>query len=932
MESRLFGIVHDLLCESGIRNDKKALNYSISLKKHLGLDSIACGELFRRIEDEFHIVLPNHVMYSAETLQDVANAISNANNQIKFDKTQVKQLEKTHIDPSKAHTLCDVLLLHASATPGRVHAYIQNEDNIEKAITYQDLLKESLKIADYLNKKGIQKSETVGIMLPTSASFLYSFFGVLLAGGVPVPVYPPARINHLEDYVKKEGKILSNASIRFLITFNQTKLIHPLLKSLVPSLKSVLAIETLLEGDEPITFVPPPVNTHDIALIQYTSGSTMDPKGVVLTHLNILANIRAYGEAIQITSNDVCVSWLPLYHDLGLIGNWLGSLYFGVPLVLFSPLDFLNRPEQWLWAIHRYRGTISAAPNFGYELCVNKIRSNQLEGLDLSSWRIAVNGAEVIRPATIEKFYNKFAACGYKRETMLPVYGLAETTLGLTATPLNRGVRIDTINRSVFEKNHRAEPWDQQNKGNDLEFVSCGKPIPRHTIQIVDAHGQTLPERCVGEIQFLGPSSLQEYYKNAEASKAAFHNGWWDTGDLGYIADGELFVTGRKKDQIIKAGRNFMPADIEHIVTQISGVRAGCVIAFSVDDTKKSAEQLIIVAETNEKMELQLLEKEVRFRVNEALDIMPDEIVLLPPRSIPKTSSGKLQRSECKKRYLENNLNKTKIPVWLQFLKLIGLSCLFKLKSASQLIEKFLYTLYITMWLLPTFIIVWFLILFSSKSTSTRIIRYWAQFIFFISLCPLKVEKKAYLRSAPVQIFVANHASYLDSFLLMSVLPENVCLVGKNTLLKIPVLKTFLKKLNYLAIDKLDESKALESIEIIKTNIKNGKSILFFPEGTFGYAEGLRPFKLGAFKIAVDMEVPICPIAISGLRYALRGNSFLFKWHSLNVVCGEPIFAGSREWNEVVKLKQHAYSFILEHIGEPKLDFIIGELSASKSK
>lgn len=930
MENRLLGIVHALIKENGLSYNHQTLAFNYSLQGHLGLDSISRAELFRRVEEEFKVRLPDQVLKSIETLQDILDGLLNIDKHSITDSHQRSKtiVAETHTDASLAMTLGEVLTLHAKKTPNRSHIYLQKDDGKEEVITYQHLLNEAHKIANHLLQKGLYKSETVGIMLPTDRSFFYSFLGVLLAGGIPVPIYPPTRINQLESYIKKESLILSNASIRYLITFDQAKLLSRLLKSFVPSLKSVLCADTLLEEGNS-SMISESANFNDIALIQYTSGSTSHPKGVVLTHQNILENIRAYGEALEITSKDVCVSWLPLYHDLGLIGNWLGSLYFGVPLVTFSPIDFLNRPEKWLWAIHHHRGTISAAPNFAYELCVNKLNPHKLDGLDLSSWRVAVNGAEMINRHTLDRFYEKYAPYGFRKESILPVYGLAENALGLTATPLNRGMHVDIIQRAPFENKQEAIPATNINDKDYLEIVSCGKVLPRHQIRIMSKEGQVLSDRQVGQIQFKGPSNMQGYFNDSKATDAIYHEGWWDTGDLGYIANSEIYITGRKKDIIIKAGRNFIPTDIEQLTAEIPGIRRGCVISFSLKEVKEATEGFAIVAETSES-NLKKLEQEINCKIVETLNIAPDKIILVPPRTIPKTSSGKLQRAECKKMYLENKLGKTHSPLWFQFSKLGLKSALVKGMNLLKLIEKFLYTIYMGFWALATLPLVWLLIFFLPEKHSSRLVRLWCRFIGVISCIPIRIRDKENILKHRQQIFVANHTSYIDFAVLLSILPESVCVVGKKSLSKTPIIQSFFKKLGYNTVDKHNAIQALEDIEVIKERLREGKSILIFPEGTFLYVEGLRSFKLGAFKLAVEMQVPICPIAISGTRYVLRENSLLFKWHPIKVTVGASLMPKSQTWKEVIRLKNAAYSTILSNCGEENLDFVVVKHSESQ--
>src|SRR5262249_26488439 len=517
-------------------------------------------------------------------------------------------------------------------------------------LSFGELYAAAQRCAAELARRGVPPGGRVSLMLPTSRAFFVCYAGILLAGAIPVPIYPPFRADRIEEYADRQAAILGNAGVCMLLTFRRAEVVAKLLRPRVRSLDSVVDAEKLLDAADK---APPPApgalpahlsgarvrDSGDIALLQYTSGSTGDPKGVTLTHANLLANIRSIGEAMQLTSEDVGISWLPLYHDMGLIGAWLSLLHFGTPLCVMSPLAFLTRPERWLWAFHKHRGTITAAPNFAYELCVRKIADKDIEGLDLSSWRAALNGAEPVNPETLERFEQRFARYGFRREAQLPVYGLAEASLAVTFPPLNRGPRVDSVHRERFTAQGRAEPAIDDPAA--IAFVSSGLPVPGHEIRIVDDAGKEVPDRTEGFLWFRGPSATAGYYNNPAATEKLFPEGapasgqfaWVNSGDRAYRAEGEIFVTGRVKDIIIKGGRNLYPHEVEELAGRADGIRKGCVVAFGLKDEGAGTEKLVVVAESRESDPAlrSTIALAITQEISAGLGLPPDRVELIPP-------------------------------------------------------------------------------------------------------------------------------------------------------------------------------------------------------------------------------------------------------------------------------------------------------------
>ena len=630
-EAALLRVVHETLLELH-RQPPRGVRVTLdsALDRDLGLDSLARVELLLRVERAFGVTLPENTLQIAETPRDLLTARDSAGTVARpeFRAPQraapLQPVEGAPAEPSEATTLLEVLEWHLREHADRKQVVLLSDAG-EEELSHAKLKAGAAAVAAGLQGEGLQPKQAVAIMLPTSPDYFYTYFGILLAGGIPVPIYPPARLSQIEEHVRRHAGILANAQAAILVTVPEAMKVARLLEANVPGLRRVVTAANLSQaGGEP---APAAISADDVAFIQYTSGSTGDPKGVVLTHANLLANIRAMAQAVQASERDVFVSWLPLYHDMGLIGAWLGSLYVGFPLVIMSPLSFIARPERWLQAIHRFRGTIAAAPNFGYELCLKRIDDAQLAELDLSSWRLAFNGAEAVSPETVTRFTERYAQCGFKREAMTPVYGLAESAVGLLFPPLGRGPVIDRIRRDAFERHRKADPAPPDDP-NPLRFVACGRPLPGHEVRIVDETGREVGERVEGRLEFKGPSATSGYHRSPEQTKRLFHGDWLDTGDRAYAADGEIYVTGRVKDIIIRSGRNIYPDELEEAVGALPGVRKGCVAAFGSPDPQSGTERLVVIAETREtdKAALDALRDTILRKTTDILGEPADEV------------------------------------------------------------------------------------------------------------------------------------------------------------------------------------------------------------------------------------------------------------------------------------------------------------------
>jgi len=513
---------------------------------------------------------------------------------------------------------------------------------------FRDLLNDAQQVAGSLRQLGLRSGDVVGISVPAPGSFLTAFLGASYAGFIPTPLCPPPHAGNATQYIQASTPMINASGAKGVVTTSAHGSIFESIRSASSSLSLVAAVETLTGA--PLT-TPHPTTLDTPAFVQFTSGSASTPKGVVLTHRNLAANIEAIvGPAgLAIEDDDIGVSWLPLFHDLGLIGMALATLYRGIRTHFIPPSLFLKRPVEWLRAISQYQGTVSFAPSFAYDLCVRRISDEETADLNLSSWRVAGCGAEPIQASALEAFAAKFARVGFRDGSLMSCYGMAEHTLAVTFSPLGKAPSVDTVRSDALTERCRAVPCSRHNP-KATAIVNCGRAFPGHTLQVVDSQSRPLADRQVGEIVLTGPSVMNGYLIGDGVRRETIRDGRFHTGDLGYLVDGELRVCGRLKDTIIVNGRNYFPQDIEWAVAELSGIRKGRVVAFGTTGPDER-DRVVVVVGAGKSSSRDILATRIRRQILETLGISVDDVVLVANNEIPRTTSGKLQRNQVRAAY-----------------------------------------------------------------------------------------------------------------------------------------------------------------------------------------------------------------------------------------------------------------------------------------
>ena len=528
----------------------------------------------------------------------------------------------------------------------------------ERFRSWREIGARARRVAAGLAEIGVAAGERVALVHPTGIEFFDAFFGILYARAVPVPLYPPVRLGRLGEYHARTAAMLEAAGAALVLADRR---LIPLLGEAVARARPRLGCRTTGElpraGELAREGAP-----DELALVQFSSGTTVEPKPVALDQRAVVAQVEILN-ALWPDNAEVVhsgVSWLPLYHDMGLIGTVLPALERPATMTLVPPERFVARPALWLRALARHRATISVAPNFAFALAVERIRDDELDGCDLSSWSIALCGAETISADTLRRFAGRFARWGFRAEALTPVYGLSEAALAVTFSPLGRGMASGRFERAALARDGRAvDAAEPAPAADTVERVSVGRPLAGFALELRDESGRRVPERTVGRLFVAGPSLFRGYLGRPEATAAVMTGGWLDTGDLGFLSGGELYLTGRAKDVLVLRGQNHAPEDVERALDALPGVRRGCAAAVSYRAESEDTDRLLVFVELRRGAtapERAALPARARAAVAAACALAIDELHPLAPGTLPRTSSGKIRRGETLARHLAGEL------------------------------------------------------------------------------------------------------------------------------------------------------------------------------------------------------------------------------------------------------------------------------------
>ena len=542
-----------------------------------------------------------------------------------------------------------------SRTPGQVAVYLQFSGREDLSLTYEQLLRGASAYARTLEREGIQPGEVAVLILQHGDDLIYSFWGAILQGVIPsIMPFLTEKLSP-ERYRADLSALVSVTKPAAIITYPEFEAEVRAALQEDDSVRAVIVTDRIESQSEIelTSLAGYQRKPEDIVLLQHSSGTTGLQKGVALSHRAVFNQLNSYRKALSMNDQDIIVSWLPLYHDMGLIAGFLMPILMGVPLVLMSPFDWVRAPYKLLQSISKYRGTLTWLPNFAYNFCAQKIRDRHIEGVDLSSLRAITNCSEPVRWESHLAFYERFKEFGIKLEALQTSYAMAENVFAVTQSQVGSPPVVEEIDREAFMVERVAKRVGDGHPS--MKMMSSGKPLENVRVKVLDANGDEVPDRVIGELALRSDCMLTGYFNRPDLTEKAFRDGWYLTGDYGYVAGGEVFVSGRKKDMIIVGGKNIYPQDLESLTYEVRGVHAGRSVAFGMFDEAQGTEEVVIIAEgdSDDQGEQQEIADAIRLHVTKNSAIALRHVKVVGPKWILKTSSGKTARAANKEKFLK---------------------------------------------------------------------------------------------------------------------------------------------------------------------------------------------------------------------------------------------------------------------------------------
>ena len=921
----LIKATRDFLRETGAQRASRAVHLHAVLLDDLGLGSLERVMLLRGLEKRLALRIPVEKVMAADTLRDVYHILQQAHAggeselpDIALDEHLSSGVDADAIEV-KVDDCTDLIMVfkrYCELDPERVHAHLLQPDGGVVQLTYIQLWQRAEAMAVALRQQGLQPKSVVAVALQEPEAFMVSYLALLMIGCQPLVMRMPANehcFRPLYWRIRLPLLLANHVSAVLLQDRAAQSVMQPICQILSGRIMglSYQDLQQSTSGSQDLNLTPVATVSEDI-MYHRLSWSEQQKWRQSLTHAQWLQQTREDGQALQVGPTDVVLSWLSLVEPMGLLSAWLGSLYHGLTFIWMPPHVFLSDPLQWLRAIHKYRASISFAPNSGYALCVDSIPASSCTGLDLSCWRVALNAGEYIAANTVRQFCDFFKNYGLAPTALRQGYIPAGESMLLTLSASARAPHFERISASVFYNSKRAQRLPADMAGG-LLFVAAGKLLPSGELSIRDGEGRLLADRHVGTVY---------YRRDYSADKAD----WVNSGDVGYIVDQTLYVVAPDPSKVVKHGSYITEYALRLVIQGISALDGSQHLSFCVTNNVQGKSCWIIILATTKHRNpffVRRIKSVLMKRLAQCFGVVPDHILLRGEAELEYFGDSREEQIQAAHAaYLSGTL----IPAtaWYHHRRMFAkVSALLKTAMRpARWLFKVVYTVYFALIMLVLFLPTWCIVMSLPKKIGKVIFKVFCRLVLILAACPVLVSGKKWLKNPGLVLFAPNHTSYLDVLALSSVLPASSCFVGKRELKGVPLLGSIFKKMGHLFVDPTDFTRGEENLAMIVENLNKGYATTVYPEGTFTHADGLRPFKLGAFMAASQAEVPVCPVICKGLRKVLRDREVLLRPGVVRIIAKEWLYPQGSDLTEVIALRDKVHAEIAADCDEPVLDII----------